>query len=60
MSPKLCGIRSVVMFCYVFFLKFQLQIGLHIAAVSAQQPVEHFKSAYQNIMTDRTPHCVQQ
>ena len=25
----MCGVRSVVMFCYVFFLKFRLPIGLH-------------------------------
>ena len=34
----LWGIRSVVMFCFVFYLNFQLPIGLHIsyATVSAR------------------------
>ena len=33
-------------------------MGCTVAAVSAQRPVEHFKNALQNIMTDRTQHSV--
>ena len=45
----LCSVRSVVMFCFVLFLKFRLPIWLHssctVAAVAAQRPVEHSKKA---------------
>ena len=41
----LCGIRSVMMFFFVFFLKFRLPIGIHRAAVPVQWPVNNFQKA---------------
>ena len=38
------GVRSLAMFCFVFFRKFRLPISCTIAAVSAQQSVEHVKN----------------
>ena len=36
----------------------RLQLGCTVAAVSAQQLVEHVKNDLQNIRTDCPPHCV--
>ena len=47
--------RPVVMFCYVFFWKFLLPIGLH--SCCSLQMVEHVKKNQQNIMTVDAPQC---
>ena len=52
------GVPSLAIFSFVFFLSSGYQKGRTVAAVSAQRPVEHVKTALQNIANEGTLHRV--
>ena len=56
----LCGVCSVVMFCFVFFLKFRLPIGLHSSCCISPRTSWTCQKCFSKhrFMTDRMPHIV--